>query len=138
MKKAVTLLLCVVLIFGVMTPAVSAAADKGVSQPNYFRIGTFTIDFYIEDSGKSTCYCRVATDESTDYIELTMELQRKEDNEWNTIKTWTGSDTHVAYLNKNWYVLSGYQYQLKITAKVYDSSGKLRETQVEYSYRDSH
>ena len=39
----------------------------------------------------------------------------------------------LRFTGKNWYVLSGYDYQLKVTAEVYDSTGRLRETQVEYS-----
>lgn len=133
MKKVITLLLSIVLVFGVMSPAALAATGDSTVQPLYCRIGTYIIEFDINSSGKSTCYCSVTSDTSTDSVELTMELQRLKDGDWNTIKTWTGSGTWLATLDKTWYVTSGYEYQLKITAEVYDSSGSLRETQVEYS-----
>lgn len=134
MKKVITLLLSIVLVFGVMAPAALAVSDDGSVQPRYFRIDTYTVDFDIDNSGKSSCYCKVMSGTSTDTVDLTMELQRYEDGDWETKKTWTGSGTCIASLNKNWYVTSGYDYQLRITAKVYDSTGRLRETQVEYSY----
>lgn len=133
MKKVVTLFLCVILVFGVMAPAVLATEDNVAVQPRYFRIGTYSVKLDINSSGKSTCYCKVKSNTSTDSVELTMELQRLKGEDWSTIKTWTGSGTWFATLDKTWYVTSGYEYQLKITAEVYDSTGSLRETQVEYS-----
>lgn len=133
MKRIITLLLSIILVFSVMPPAALAVTEVNVVQPRYFRISTLAIDFEISSSGKSTCYCKVTTHEPTDTAELTMELQRLEDTGWKTIKTWTGSGTYIAYLNKNWYVVHGYDYQLKITAKIYDTDDTLLETQVDYS-----
>lgn len=132
MKRTITLLLSIILVFSVMSPTVLAAAEDNAVQPRYLRISTFDTAFGIDSSGKSTCYCRVRTYESTDIIELTMELQRLEDSGWKTIKTWTGSDTHINSLDKNWYVVTSYEYRLEVTAKIYDSDGTLLETQVAY------
>lgn len=137
MKKGIALLLSVVLIFGVMTPTVFAATDADTVQPYYLRIRSLAIDFDIGSSGKSTCYCSVDSSVTTDTVDLTMDLQRyvKENGKeyWDTLKTWTSSGTYVASLNKTWYVSSGYEYRLRITAKVYNSSGTLQEMQVDYS-----
>jgi len=133
MKKVITLLLSIVLVFGVITPTAFATADNDIMHPRYSRIYSIVTDLDIDSSGKSTCNCKVRSGTATDTVDLTMELQRLENGNWNTIKTWTSSGTRLAYLAKNWYVLSGYDYQLRITAEVYDSDGNLMETQVDYS-----
>ena len=133
MKKVVTLLLTIVLVLGIMAPAAFAFAENDAVQPRYFRISTFDIAFDISSSGKSSCYSKIVTYESTDTIDLTIELQRDGGSGWSTIKTWTGEDTGRISLDKVWYVTSGYEYRLRITAEVYDTNGKLLETQIDYS-----
>jgi len=103
-------------------------------QPRYTRISKINITFDISSAGKSSCYCKVTTIDWADDIDLTMELQRLEDGGWTTIKTWTNSGTGSVPLDKIWYVLSGYDFRLKITAKVYDAKGVWKETVTDYSY----
>lgn len=133
MKKVVTLLLTIVLVFGIMAPAAFAVAENDSVQPRYLRIRSFDIAFDISSSGKSSCYSKIVTYESTDTIDLTIELQRDGGSGWSTIKTWTGEDTGRISLDKVWYVTSGYEYRLRITAEIYDTNGKLLETQIDYS-----
>ena len=66
---------------------------------------------------------------STDTVDLTMELQRsRDDTSWDTVKTWDTSGSGTIYLDKDWYVTSGYSYRVHVTAEVYSSNGTLVET----------
>lgn len=138
MKKVITLLLSVVLVFGAAAPAALAAADVKAAdvedvQPRYARIRTFVTDFSIDSSWKSTCYFYVKSSVSTDTVDLTMELQRLEGESWKTKKTWTTSDTYSATLDKDWYVTPGYEYRILVTALIYDANGTLLEMVVDYN-----
>lgn len=133
MKKLLSLLLSLALVFSVLAPATFAADAEDTPQPFYVRIATFNIDFDIASDGKSTCYSKVTSAYLTDTVDVTMELQRVNNGDWETVKTWTGSGTRQVSLDKIWYVLSGYTYQLCITAEVYDANGNLKETETEYS-----
>lgn len=132
MKKALTLLLSLVLVFGVLAPVAYAAPAVRAVQPRYIRIGSFDTAFNINSNGKATCYASVESWYDTDTVDLTMELQRLEDGTWTTIKTWTGSGTHFTTLDKIWYVLTSYEHRIKVTAKIYNAAGVLLESQTEY------
>lgn len=135
MKKAIPLLLALILAFSILVPSALAVTDEDmVIQPRYARIATVDVDFDINSSGKSTCYSKVTTADWSDNIDLTMELQRLEGKDWTTIKTWNTSGTHIVSLDKTWYVVSGYDFRLKITSKITDSNGVWRETATDYSY----
>ena len=62
-----------------------------------------------------------------------VELQQKNGTSWTTIKTWTDRYEAYAMVSRNYAVMSGYQYRLKLTHKAYDSNGNLIETITKYS-----
>lgn len=133
MKKTLTLLLALAMIFSISAPAAlamdNAGPDDSGIQPRYTRLATFDIDLDINSKGKSVSYANATSAYITDKIELTMELQQKVDGAWKTIKTWTNSGTlSVSLDDKVWYVESGYDYQVLATAYVYNSSGTWQET----------
>ena len=98
-------------------------------QPRYTGIAAFDVRLTISSSGYAECFSRVKSATSTDTIDLTMELQRSTDGEsWDTIKSWDTSDSGTAYLDKGWYVSSGYSYRVHAIAEVNTSSGTLAET----------
>ena len=64
--------------------------------------------------------------------DATLELQQKSGSTWETIKTWTSSG-RINSFSKDWYVTSGHDYRLKLSADVYASSGSLVEKSITYS-----
>lgn len=131
-KKLLAFLLTLVMVCSVAAPF-AFAADEGI-QPHYTRILTFDIDLDINSRDKSTSYSKVTSSDDTDTINLTMELQQKIDGEWETIKSWSSSSTWVASMEKDWYVVKGYDYQLLSTAYVYNANGVWQETVSEVSF----
>lgn len=131
-KKLLAFLLTLVMVCSVAAPF-AFAADEGI-QPHYTRILTFDIDLDINSRDKSTSYSAVTSSDDTDTINLTMELQQKIDGEWETIKSWSSSSTWVASMEKDWYVVKGYDYQVLSTAYVYNANGIWQETVSEVSF----
>lgn len=62
-------------------------------------------------------------------VDLKMKLQR----DGRTIKTWTDSGSKGFDILKTYYVTPGHDYQVVVTATVYNSSGKIVETPSAYS-----
>lgn len=131
-KKIIAFLLTLVMVCSVAAPF-AFAADEGI-QPHYTRIVTFDIGLDIASNDKSTSYSAVTSSSRTDTIDLTMELQREVDGEWETIKSWSTSGLLSVSLDKDWYVLKGYDYQVLATADVYNANGVWQETVSEVSF----
>lgn len=131
-KKMIAFLLTLVMVVSVAAPF-AFAADEGI-QPHYRRILTFDIDLDINSRDKSTSYSKVTSSCDTDTIDLTMELQREVNGDWETIKSWSSSSAWVASMEKDWYVVKGYDYQLLSTADVYNENGIWQETVSEVSF----
>ena len=128
----VTRILSIVILMSILVPTAFATnynqPGSSTGQMRYKRISVFAIELTISTSGKASCYSWAESAYSTDTIDLTMELQRYIGGTWDTVKSWNGSGTAIAYLNKDWYITSGYNYRVLATAKVYNSSGVLQET----------
>jgi hypothetical protein len=63
---------------------------------------------------------------------ITMELQEYKNQEWTTIKTWSGTDADYIGLSTSYFVVKG-TYRLKLTHIAYNSSMKQVESFVKYS-----
>ena len=85
----------------------------------------------------ANCSASVSAPTSSYDVELTVELQQNRSG-WDTIKTWTDAGTRYASAGGNWYVASGYDYRVKATATVYNSSGREIESATFYSYTESY
>lgn len=128
-SKKLTRVLGIVVAFCMLVSVASAAV-----QPRYQSICTFTANIDISSSGRATCYGKVMTWDTTDVVDLTLELQRTTYNgTWTTIKTWTNSGSSVVSVDKDWYVASGYYYRVAVTAELSTSDGEFIEGVTEYS-----
>ena len=134
-KPRFTCILSVLMALCMFTSAIStASAAENTIQPRYQRICFFTADLDISSSGRATCYGCVVPWDSTDVVDLTVELQRTTyGGTWTTIKTWTGSGSGTISVDKDWYVASGYYYQVCVTADLYTADGTFVEGISEYS-----
>lgn len=102
----------------------------GIS-PQYTAI-SFTSNA-LQHLGSGKMNCQGSTTVRDGYnAEVIVELQ-KNDGGWKTIKTWSDSGADSAMVEENYYVLSGYFYQLKVTNRSYTSGWSLIDDVVKYS-----
>ena len=112
------------------------ALDIPEISPRYAYIRDTEADLEIT-GGLANCSASVSAPTSSYDVELTVELQQNRSG-WDTIKTWTDAGTRYASAGGNWYVASGYDYRVKATATVYNSSGREIESATFYSYTESY
>jgi len=109
---------------------VSIQANTSVS-PNFIAIVRYVNNLTLNSGGKLTS--EGETEVQYRYIAgITIELQQY-NGQWNTIKTWSSSDSTIVSLMKDWYVASGYQYRLKLTHTAMDSNLTVIESFISYS-----
>jgi len=108
----------------------SIQANTSVS-PNFIAIVRYVNNLTLNSGGKLTS--EGDTEVQYGYIAgITIELQQY-NGQWNTIKTWSSSDSTIVSLMKDWYVASGYQYRLKLTHTAMDSNLTVIESFISYS-----
>lgn len=103
----------------------------GAVEPRYMGVSVLTTDFSISGNGKATCES-VCTARNGYTVELTIELEQKTGNTWETICTWSEEGTKISF-EKSIYVVSGYDYRLKVSADVRNGNGTIIESPVAYS-----
>lgn len=118
-KRTLLTVLSLILVLSVIVPTAFA---------RYTNISSLSADLSITSSGLSSPYGRVKLSNSTDTVKLTVELQQKNGSSWDTIKSWSTTGSGTVYLDKTWYVSSGYTYRTHVTADVSNSSGSLEES----------
>lgn len=97
----------------------------------YVGMRLFYAELSISDSGLATSSGTIQA-RSGYTCDATLELQRKQGASWITIKEWEGSGKSISF-KENWYVTSGYDYRIKLSADVYDTSDSLIEALTTYS-----
>ena len=105
-------------------------------EPRYVTSTDFAAELSIGSGGRSTCTGTVRL-RSGYNADVTMELQQKDGSRWETIQDWSDSGRRVT-LNHSWYVESGYDYRVKLSAEVTDSNGRVVEQPVTYSSVESY
>lgn len=121
-RSVAALLLATCFVGGVSVPTY-AVNNTNLIKPYYVGASDANCTLSIV-SGKATCR-GLLTLRSGYTASLTLSLQKYSDGEWKTQKTWTGSGSAI---QKPYYVSSGYTYRSKLSAKIYNSSGKYVET----------
>lgn len=120
--RKLTKILSLLLVLSVLSLTATPATAR------YTNITSFAVSFSMSSSGLASCYTTIKLSNSTDSVDLTMELQQKNGSSWSTIKTWTTTGSKTVSLDKSWFVTSGYTYRIYVTADVSDSSGSAEET----------
>lgn len=125
MKKSVTrsisLSLLLVSIMSVLCIGASAAEEE--ISPRYTGIHLLNANINITASGRADCYGYVNIQDGYS-VDLTVALQR----DGQTIKSWSDSGTKEVSMTKSYYVSKGHDYQVVVSANVYNSQGKLVDT----------
>ena len=142
--RTLTLLLCMVMVFSVLSPMALAASpeletpiDDPVDPAPYTYINSISMALYITNSGKSSDYCQVYVPNRSCTVYIYLDLQRKVSGaSWDsatTVKSWSKSGSGTVTIDEDWYVNSGYVYRLAATVKVYDSDDLLGDSTTVYS-----
>ena len=110
----------------VMTMCIGASATE--ISPRYIGIYQLNAEVTVSSSGRAEChgYVAVRDDYSAD---LTVELQR----DGRTIKSWNDSGSGSISVFEPYYVTPGHDYQVVVSADVYNSQGRLVETLIKGS-----
>ena len=139
-KRIIPLFCALLLLFSMLSStALAYEPETPPDEPDdpspYTYIATIYIDLDIYSSGLSDDYCQVYIPDETCTCYLYMYLQRwnRTSEEWETVKSWNTSGSETITLEKEWYVSSGYAYQLKSVIYVYNSSNLLAESTTAYS-----
>jgi len=144
MKKIVCAVLAVfmlVFIFGV-TPILAVNTSAHSTQtvlPNYIGINILSISLDINSAGLTTSTGIVYPSSNSYTAKLTVSLQKYTSSGWTTLNSWSGSGTGLsgASVNGSYYVARG-TYRSRITARIYNSSGTLIETETAYSAKKTY
>lgn len=82
-------------------------------------------------NAKAKCIGMVSPKKITHSCSLTIKLQKKVDNRWKTLASWSenGGDGEIVTISETRSVASGYPYRVKATAYLKDSSGTLIESE---------
>ena len=125
MKKRIISLLSTVAIVCIMcTPALANGPIE--IEPCYEGVSSVKVTFNISASGKTTSTATVIV--LPGYTaDVYLDLQQN-DGEWENIMTWEDSGSGRIYLNKSYYVESGYEYRAQVTVDIYDDDGSYVET----------
>ncbi len=131
MKKLVSILFSVVLIFSVIAPAYAEDLETPVEDPiieEYQGIRYITADISISVSS-ATCYGVVDGRSSYSYS-MTVYLQKLSGSNWNSITSWSasGSGNLGVSLTKTKNGLTSGTYRCKVYVSVYDSNGQFIES----------
>ena len=110
----------------------ASAVTADPIQPMYIGIVSLFPHVTISSSGVITCSDTVILKNGYS-ADVTWELNYGSGGNLSNRLTWTASGSRNISLSKERYASRGYSYQLKTSAKVYDSSKNCVETAVKYS-----
>ena len=123
MKKKITRFLSMSLALMSLMTVLCFGASAEEIVPRYDGIITLSAELDISTSGRADCYGYVRT--RTGYsVDFTMELLR----DGRTIKSWSDSGSGIISISEPYYVTPGHDYQVVVSADVYNSQGRLVDT----------
>ncbi len=135
--KLVSLMLAACILTVNSTTVFAAKGTETEISPQWTDVSTITSRMEVDSWGIATISAtgRASTTSSADSATLIVELQRYEDNNWNTIKSWEDNKgVKFASVTEKYAIKKGYSYRLYLTVKAYKGS-KLLETATDiYNY----
>jgi len=134
MKKSICLVLSLLL---VLFTATTASAGCTIT-PRYAYVSAISANLSIT-SGTARAVGKVANDQKLK-TSIIVRLQREySSGKWTTISTWTGSnESGASEAGGTKALMSGYNYRVYVTGKVYDNAGTVIETVESYSTTKSY
>ncbi|NLH02305.1 MAG: hypothetical protein GX488_10540 [Clostridiales bacterium] len=142
MKKTISICLALFLAIFMTVPAFAAGTGsytaESVMSPKFTYIWSMSAGLDISSSGKARCSGSVDASSNSYTAELTVSLQKYTSSGWTTIKSWNGSGSGQGLIVENYYYVSNGTYRVCSMAKIYNSAGKLLETQSFYSAEETY
>ena len=134
MKKRITKLAAMLLAVIMLLSALPvSAANSEISLFRYDNVYRILVSLNISDKGLSNCYGKITLHAGAS-VDMSLILQKSTDQvNWSDEKTWVADGSYVVTIDKDYYVVSGYYYRVKLSGTVYDSSGAYVESPLTYS-----
>lgn len=120
------------LLFSLNAGNFALAANTDSIQPMYVGVVSLFPHVKVTSAGLVVCTDTVTLKNGYS-ADVTWELNYGAGGNFSNRSTWTASGSRNISLYKERYAVRGYSYQLKTSAKVYDSSKNYVETVVKYS-----
>lgn len=141
MVKKNTKLLSMVLVACILTTNTTTvfAARGGESgiMPQWSDVSTITSKMEVDRWGIASVSASgmASSTSSADTVEVIVDLQKYEDGNWNTIKSWSDKQNiQFAAVSGRYAIAKGYSYQLYITVKAYKGKKLLESATDTYYY----
>lgn len=127
-KRMVALTLALGIILSLALPVAAAEQPKAV-QPRLIGIAGFAAQLSISTSGRATCGAVLHNNGTYD---VTIIMSLKQDG--TSIKTWTvAADVGSNLVEKYYYVSSGHDYQVTVTAQIRSGGTLVRSYEISSS-----
>ncbi|HKM00827.1 MAG TPA: hypothetical protein VJ083_02105 [Sedimentibacter sp.] len=140
MKKVLAFIIIstIILSFGTQSLAMIEESPTSIIKPAYTYISSFGAALEINSIGVATCEGIMSHTLTDGTCELVIELKKLDSNKnWDTIATWTSTGLQKC-ADYRYRAVSRGTYRVYVTAKVYDSSGNLVESQLVHSITDTY
>ena len=139
MKKAISMILCLILVVGSLSISAFAVEPEGNDLepiiPEYTRVTMIAAGLDISSTGVATCSGVVIPTYSTDTVTLIVRLQYWNGDGWVNYCTWETTDSGtVVDLSETESVSAGYSYRVRISAHCAPAAGIPSETVYANSY----
>lgn len=123
MKKRVTRSISISLALLCIITVLCAGTSAAEIEPRYTGIYGISANLNVNSGGRADCNGYVKT-KSGYSVDLIVELQR----DGRTIKSWSESGSGTFSITESYYVTTGHDYQVVVSANVYNAQGTLLET----------
>jgi len=139
MKKITRLVSLLLTACILSTNAMTVFAARGgetAIMPQWTDVSTILSNMEVDKWGiaKISASGKASTTSSADSVEIIVDLQRYEDGNWNTIKSWSDKQNiQFAAVSERYAIAKGYSYRLYLTVKAYKGT-KLLETATDIYY----
>jgi len=113
-----------------MLPLMTAYATANIITPQFTYIMSISAGLDINKYGRAQCVGSVDATSDNYRVTLTVTLEKYVNNGWRSIKSWSGSGSgQSGLIVEGYYYIDHGLYMVCSTARVYNSSGTLLETE---------
>lgn len=131
-KKVAVLVLSVSLLCMFSMQSFAMETDQKTEsaiQPCWVSITDYANSFNISTSGLAQLNTALYARSNINKVIITQSIQQYKNGSWQTVNSWTGTYySNSGYLNKQWYVTSGYYYRMVSTGAVYQNNTLVEQT----------
>lgn len=136
MKKTITVILSMFILFSFLTVATADSPYSSESVTSYRYIGLYNASTNLSITGNTARCNGSAFAKSPNYsLKVTLSLQKSMNGSWSTIVSWKGTGTGYVgvVLSETSSGLSSGTYRCKMYVRVYDSNGIFVESSTVFS-----